>query len=168
MDSNLKKQLNKLVKEYKSEETTDKIRQLKHSELIYKDVQKILNLKKQYSRLEKTNKEQFKQIATNHCSFLVDNYTNLFIKLLKNQLDLNLLLKFINILKEIENGKLDQHEGSYKVGTILKKLYIDSAISNEKDKKPKKKIKKKPKLANKKLSWKDYKKSDLYNSNNSE
>ena len=173
MDDKLKNQLNKLVKEYKSEETTDKIRQTKHSELIYKDVQTLLKLKKQYSRLEKTNREQFKNMARKHCTFLVNNYTNLFIKLLKNQLDLNLLLKFINILEDIENGKMDQHEGSYKVGTILKKLYIDSALTKENENKKKKnkknkKNKKKPKQTNKKLSWKDFKKSDIYNSNNSE
>ena len=28
----------------------------------------------------------------------------------------------------IEDGKLDQHEASFKVGTILKQLYIDSAL----------------------------------------
>ena len=167
MDKNLKKQLNKLVKEYNSEETTSKIRTTKHSELIYKDVQTVLHLKKQYSRLEKTNREQFKAMASKHCTFLVENYTNLFIKLLKNQLDLNLLLKFINILKEIENGKMDQHEASYKVGTILKKLYIDSALVKDNNNTNRKKIKKKPKSKNKKLSWKDYKKSDMY-SNNSE
>jgi len=167
MDSKLRNHLNTLVKEYKSEETTDKIRKIRHSELIYKDVQTLLKLKKQYSRLEKTNKEQFKIIATKHCTFLVDNYTNLFIQILKNKLDLKLLLKFINILEEIENGKMDQHEASYKVGIILKKLYIDNALNDE-NKKNKKKIKKKPKKINGKLSWKDFKKSDIYNSNNSE
>lgn len=167
MDSKLRNHLNKLVKEYKSEETTGKIRQVRHSELIYKDVQILLNLKKQYPRLEKTNKEQFKIIATKHCTFLVENYTNLFVQILKNKLDLKLLLKFINILEEIENGKMDQHEASYKVGNILKKIYIDKALKDE-NKKNNKKIKKKPNKINGKLSWKDFKKSNIYNSNNSE
>ena len=163
MDSKLRNHLNKLVKEYKSEETTEKIRKVRHSELIYKDVQILLKLKKQYPRLEKSNKEQFKIIATKHCTFLVENYTNLFIQILKNKLDLKLLLKFINILEEIENGKMDQHEASYKVGIILKKLYIDSALTDEKNKKNNKKIKKKIKKKNKKvkneISWNDFKKS---------
>ena len=158
MDSKLRNDLNKLVKEYKSEETTDKIRQVRHSELIYKDVQILLKLKKQYPRLEKKNKEQFKIIATKHCAFLVENYTNLFIQILKNKLDLKLLLKFINILEEIENGKMDQHEASYKVGTILKKLYIDAALTDEKP------IKKKKNKVKNGISWRDFKKSNINNS----
>lgn len=158
MDSKLRNDLNKLVKEYKSEETTDKIRQVRHSELIYKDVQILLKLKKQYPRLEKNNKEQFKIIATKHCAFLVENYTNLFIQILKNKLDLKLLLKFINILEEIENGKMDQHEASYKVGTILKKLYIDTALTDEKP------IKKKKNKVKNGISWRDFKKSNINNS----
>jgi hypothetical protein len=34
----------------------------------------------------------------------------------------------LNVLERIENGELDQHEGSFIVGTILKELYIDSAL----------------------------------------
>ena len=44
------------------------------------------------------------------------------------------------MLKEIEDNKIDQHEASVKIGKILKKLFIDSAMKNEK--KNKKKIKK--------------------------
>ena len=32
------------------------------------------------------------------------------------------------MLSEIEDGNLDQHEGSVKVGRLLKELYIDSAM----------------------------------------
>jgi hypothetical protein len=39
-----------------------------------------------------------------------------------------LMDKFLNVLERIENGELDQHEGSFIVGTILKELYIDSAL----------------------------------------
>ena len=36
------------------------------------------------------------------------------------------------ILKSIEDGNCDQHEGSVKVGKLLKELYIDSAMRQEK------------------------------------
>ena len=32
------------------------------------------------------------------------------------------------MLKQIEDGKVDQHEGSFIVGTLLKELYVDSAL----------------------------------------
>ena len=41
------------------------------------------------------------------------------------------MFKFINIYREIESGKIDQHEASFKVGTILKEMYVDTAINNE-------------------------------------
>ena len=37
------------------------------------------------------------------------------------------------MLKEIEDGETDQHEASVKIGKILKELYIDSAMKNEKN-----------------------------------
>ena len=46
-----------------------------------------------------------------------------------------------SFLQAIEEGEIDQHEGSYEVGKLLKELYIDSALRREtkRDKKRKKK-----------------------------
>ena len=45
-----------------------------------------------------------------------------------------LINKIDSALKRIEDGKIDQHEGSYEVGLLLKKLYIDSVLKQkEKD-----------------------------------
>jgi hypothetical protein len=46
----------------------------------------------------------------------------------KDEIDITILNKFLDVLKQIEDGKLDQHEGSFLVGTILKELYVDSAL----------------------------------------
>ena len=34
----------------------------------------------------------------------------------------------INVLHNIEEGKLDQHEGSFEVGKLLKEIYIDLSL----------------------------------------
>jgi hypothetical protein len=34
----------------------------------------------------------------------------------------------LDVLRQIEDGQLDQHEGSFLVGTLLKELYVDSAL----------------------------------------
>ena len=34
----------------------------------------------------------------------------------------------MDVLKDIEDGKLDQHEGAYAFGTLLKQIYVDSAL----------------------------------------
>jgi hypothetical protein len=70
-----------------------------------------------------------------------------------------MLNKFLDVLRQIENGELDQHEGSFLVGTILKEMYVDSALKkaekldelNEKDKVE-------PKKAEVNISWKQFKK----------
>jgi len=46
----------------------------------------------------------------------------------KDEVDLKILFKFLDVLREIEDGDLDQHEGSFVVGKLLKELYVDSAL----------------------------------------
>jgi hypothetical protein len=55
-------------------------------------------------------------------------YTDIYNKIRKDELDISLFHQFLDVLKEVEDGKLDQHEGSFKVGTILKEIYVDSAL----------------------------------------
>ena len=160
MDDKQRLDLSKMIKEYQTEETTDKIRSLKHSKRIRENVTTMMNLKHKYQRMEQTDNSRFRQLVTRHCSFLYDNYTNLFNKLFKNELDLNILWQFLSVLEKIEDGSIDQHEGSYMVGTILKKMYIDSALKHEEhiDKRDKKDKKKQQTKKAKKISWNEYKK----------
>ena len=129
MNDEARLKLKNMVNEYKPEETTDKIRKLKHSRKIKSDVMQMLKIKKNNSRLKM---ETVKKMCEKQCSFLRENYTNIFNKLFKGDLDLMLLDRFISILKDIEDGKLDQHEASAKVGAILKEIYIDSALREDK------------------------------------
>jgi hypothetical protein len=146
--------LKNLIKEYKYESTTEKIRTLKHSKKIRTDVTNLLNLKKKYNKL---NAGTRRNIIEKQCSFLHQNYTNIFNKVLKDNLDMNLLNKFLVILESIENGKCDQHEASVKVGQILKEIYIDSSIREAKKNDNRKKNKKVKTIKPKKVSWKEYK-----------
>jgi hypothetical protein len=74
----------------------------------------------------------------------------------------------IRILREIEDGKLDQHEGSFEVGKILKSIYVDSALKRSenldaeqaaKEKRSATKTHKtsRPAIPEKKISWADFK-----------
>jgi len=160
MDKKQRLQLQKMISENNVEETTDKIRTLKHSSLIRQDVDTYLSLKRRYSRLAESNSEQFTTMVRTQCKFLFENYTNLFSRLIKDELNLQILAMLLTILKRIEDGELDQHEGSYEVGKLLKKLYIDSALRrNEKkeSKSKRRKRKKKKKNPKAKLTWDKYK-----------
>tara|TARA_A100001011_G_scaffold362416_2_gene411320 strand:- start:1999 stop:2466 length:468 start_codon:yes stop_codon:yes gene_type:complete len=153
MNKEDKLNLKNMVSKYNPVETTDKIRELKHSEKIRENVTTYLELKKKYKRL---SKEQFLNIVQNKCYFLYENYTNIFNKLVKDELDLTILNKFLYILSKIENGEIDQHEGSVMVGNILKELYIDSAL--RKGKKSNNNKKKERTRKGKNITWNDYKK----------
>ena len=107
---------------------TENIRQKKHSRLIKEDVDRLIDLKKKYMRLELSNPNEFEKLCISRCSFLFNNYTDIFNKIKKDELDLLLFDDFLKILKRIENEEIDQHQGSYIVGEILKKLYVDTAL----------------------------------------
>ena len=66
-------------------------------------------------------------------------------------------MNFVDILRQIEEGELDQHEGSVKVGEILKSLYIDSVLKEEKRREMIETRKKSNKSEVKKISWNEYK-----------
>lgn len=149
-------QLERLLREYDVEDTTQKIRRLKHSRKIREDVKLMEGLKRQYSRLSQTNRKQFDEIMRNRCSFLYANYTNIFNRNLKGELNLQILDKFLQVLEKIEKGLIDQHEGSVEIGKLLKELYIDSALRQEKKQEKQKKYNKPVKN----ISWKDYKRNN--------
>ena len=86
------------------------------------------------------------------------NYTDIFHKLVNDELDLTIMTKLLTVLKLIEDSKVDQHEGSVMVGKILKELYVDSAtkhLSNL-DKQHSDEVVE-PSVG-KPISWSDYKK----------
>ena len=113
MDNDKRLMLQKMIKEYNAEDTTSQIRKLKHSDLIRADVTKMVSLQSKYNRLDKATK---RKIIEKQCNFLYSNYTNIFNKLYKKQLDLNILNQFLTILKDVEEGEQDQHEASVRVG----------------------------------------------------
>ena len=119
--------LKKLVTEMEGEDNTSNIRKVKHSVPMRDDVRKLDNLKNTHATLRKTKPDEFKALCQSQCSFLYNNYTDIFNKMMNDELDLTIMTKLLTVLKLIEDGKTDQHEGSVMVGKILKELYVDSA-----------------------------------------
>ena len=95
-------------------------------------------------------------MLTSQCSFLFNNYTDIFNKVKKNEINLETLWQLLNILRRIEDGDVDQHAGSYEVGKLLKKIYIDSALAKENKSRSKSKKLKKP--VKRQISWNEFKK----------
>ncbi len=155
MDDNARLQLQKMIKANNVEDQTNLIRELKHSHILRENINNLLLLKKKYG----SNMDDLHNDAMVECNFLFTYYTDIYNKIKKDEISLSILYKFIDILQQIEEGSLDQHEGSYAVGTLLKELYIDSALKKseklEQNEPPKEEYKK-PQVA---MNWKQFKKT---------
>jgi hypothetical protein len=153
MDESQRLQLQKMIAVNNTEDQTELIRQLKHAEILRSQMNTLLFLKAKY----RDDTEKIHLEAMNDCNFLFTYYTDIYNKIRKDEMDIKLLNNFLDVLKEIEDGKLTQHEGSFKVGTILKELYVDSALKKaEKLDELAEKVEesKKPMI---KISWQQYK-----------
>tara|TARA_B100000927_G_C16362511_1_gene428087 strand:- start:120 stop:617 length:498 start_codon:yes stop_codon:yes gene_type:complete len=158
LSNNDRLQLDKMLKANDVEDSTELIRRTKHSNKIREDVKQLLNLKKENKKLYNSNFQKFDELAVQKCSFLFNNYTDIYNKVIKDELDINILNKFLAALEQIEDGKLDQHEASVKVGSFLKELYIDSALKvSEKNDSKQKEKKRETEIEYENISWSDYK-----------
>ena len=124
MDDNQRLQLQKMISANNVEDQTTLIRDLKHSHVLRENINTLIMLKSKHGDdLETLNFE-----AMMDCNFLFTYYTDLYNKIKKDEIDLKILFQFIDVLRKIEDGEMDQHEGSFEIGTLLKKIYIDSAL----------------------------------------
>jgi len=124
MDDNQRLHLQKMINANNVEDNTDLIRQLKHSHILRDDVNNLIMLKAKYQDdYEKVHLEGMAE-----CNFLFTYYTDIYNKIRKDEIDLKILFNAFDVLRDIEDGKIDQHEGAFKFGTLLKKIYVDSAL----------------------------------------
>ena len=159
MDEKQRLQLQNMIKTNNVEDQTQLIRDLKHSHILKNEINSMIMIKAKY----RNDPEKINLECMNECGFLFTYYTEIFNKIKKDEIDINILNKFIDVLRQIEDGELDQHSGSFLVGTLLKELYIDSALkkadklNEEHEKNAPVKVQKEPV----KISWKQFKSSNL-------
>jgi len=156
MDDNQRLQLQNMIKVNNVEDQTELIRNLKHSQVLRNEINNMIMIKAKY----KGDDEKITEECVNECNFLFTYYTDIFNKVKKDEIDITILNKFLDVLRRIENGELDQHEGSFLVGTLLKELYVDSAIKKA-DKLNEiydNQVINEPKKAIVQISWKQFKK----------
>jgi hypothetical protein len=124
MDEKQRLQLQNMITTNNVDNNTGLIRNLKHSIILRDEVNNLIMLKSKY----KTDPDQLHLDGMIECNFLFTNYTDIYNKIRKDEIDLNILFKALDVLRDIENGKLDQHEGSFEFGSLLKQIYVDSAL----------------------------------------
>jgi hypothetical protein len=124
MDDNQRLHLQKMITANNVEDNTNLIRQLKHSYILREDVNNLIMLKSKYQN----DDEKIQLEGMTECNFLFTYYTDIYNKIRKDEIDLKILFKAFDVLRDIEEGKMDQHEGAFEFGNLLKKIYVDSAL----------------------------------------
>lgn len=152
MNPNEVLKLNDMIKEGACVDNTDTIRQLKHSSLITQNLNTLLRIKKNYKDQHSVvDLKELDEECLKECRFLFDNYTSIYNKLLRDQIDLKVFYKFLYFLKKIEDGELTFYQASYEIGTLLKTMYVDPIVE-DKEKEKEKGRNVKP------ISWDEFKK----------
>ena len=147
MNSEDKLYLKKMIDANNVKDQTQNIQKLKHSSKIVKDIEIMTLLKNKHRAIK--DSPPYYEIMKKNCNFLYTNYLDIFNKILYNKLNIDILYQFLEQLKQIEENKTNQHEASYKIGKLLKELYIDTVVSDNNSSTPQR---------NKKnISWNEFK-----------
>lgn len=144
-------------------DNTEGIRQQKHSVPIRNDLRLMDEIRAEHSKLDVFDQEKFAEECRSKCSFLYNNYTDIFNRAVADELDFTIMAKILLALKLIEDGKIDQNEGSVMVGQLLKELFVDSAMKRGEKKDAEHSSDRVQVVEPKKMSWKDYKRMHLEN-----
>lgn len=157
MDDKQRLQLQNMIKANNVEDQTDLIRNLKHSDILRNEVKTLMSIKSKYDN----NMEKVHMEGVSECNFLFTYYTDIYNKVRKDEIDPVILNKFFDVLKQIEDGDLTQHEGSFAIGTLLKELYVDSALKKADKLNDNNEIKQDQKKPHVDITWKQFKKINV-------
>ena len=161
MDDTARLKLTQMIEENNVSDQTDLIRELRHSSIIKREALLLSEMVATYSHLSYADLRTLTMID---CNFLFTYYTDIYNRILKKEIDINILNKFLTVLERIETGEIGQHEGSYLVGQSLKELYIDSALKksehlDQKYSASNESVVNTPPVVN--ITWKQYKKQHI-------
>lgn len=161
MNSEERLHLKKMIAETGCEDNTENIRKLKHSSKIRDDITALQYLKRDQKELRKSNPDEFAELCRNTAPFLFTNYTDFFHKVCKDELNMHVMWNLLECLQQIEEGVVDQHEGSYAFGKLLKELYVDSAVRRGQNLDKEHIIEPTKYVEPKEISWAEFKKKSI-------
>ena len=126
MDNNRKRELERLIQENDTKDQTQSIKERKHSSKLRDQVLTLYAIK--YKQQHKSM-EAMQEMIKRECEFLYTDYRELYEILTTKHMDLGMMLKMLELLGNIENSKMTQHESSFALGQMLKEMYIDPKIN---------------------------------------
>jgi hypothetical protein len=159
IDSNSysKESLQKVMNEFKEsyEDNTDFIRQEKRSSILRDDILRMERLKRSYTGDRKS--DEFRDLCSSECPYLFTNYTIIFNKMWKDVLDLNIMFRTLDVLRKIEEGTINQEEGSVLVGKMFADMYLDASKREGEIRDAEQGLTREEPVEGKAISWKQFK-----------
>jgi hypothetical protein len=128
MNNEERLQLKKLVTQADCEDNTEYIRKIKQSTPLREDILTMQKLKRTKARLRADDPKKFEELCQKQCNFLYSKYTDIFHKLLKDELNMEVMSNLLDCLKKIEDGELEQHEGAAIFSKLTLEMYRSSAV----------------------------------------
>ena len=128
IEKTMRQHLDSLMRDEDVADATEQIRNQKNSPKIRGDLERLEQLRREYPRV---SPETFRNMALTRCAFMYEHFPDILFKLIKQEVSVKIVMRFAEILGMIEIGELNQHEASFQVGTILKKIHIDSVLRRE-------------------------------------
>lgn len=159
MNNEEKAKLEQLMSQNNVQDNTETIKNNKISAKIRRDIQYILQVKREHPDIDH---KELDEKCNGPCIFLFTNYTMVYNLFIKNNLDMKIMDELLTQLEKIENGQLNQQEASYEVGKILKNIYVDTVMTQQKQNEILEKEEAEKKLEEQKgrtknISWTDFK-----------
>jgi len=115
--------INDLASQHKTTDYTEMIRITKHGDIVREDVvemERILNAEEN-KNLTPTEMEE---LLKENCNFLHTYCPDIFRFLSKNTMNFKMMYSILDNFKEIEDGKLTQHQFASKCGKMLASEYL--------------------------------------------
>ena len=112
MDDKQRLQLQNMINANNIEDQTDFIRNLKHSQIIRNEVNTMIMIKGKF----RGDDAKIQEECVNECNFLFTYYTDIYNKLRKDEIEIGILNKFLDVLRKVEDGEVDpdDHEDNDK------------------------------------------------------
>ena len=119
--------MDSVIQGFKDEyqDNTDYLRQVKRSATIRDEVLKMERMKRTYTGDK--GGEEFAELCKHECNYLFTHNPLIFNKMLKDVLDLKLLFVALDTLRKIEEGLINQEQGSVLMGKQFADMYLDSS-----------------------------------------
>ena len=149
--------LKSLINNNDYQDNTQHIRKAKISSALRKDTEHFQRLKQTWQGTQESLVEK----AQKECSFLFMNHTDLFNRMIKDELDMPIFTKILDALQSIENGAETQDSASANIGQMLADLYVNSALKRAEHLDAKNGIHT-PQGPSKNISWKEYKTVNIH------